>query len=49
MSLSLDGLQMFAMTGELFFVSPALKYALEANEFHYLEFSEGLSAFARVA
>jgi len=48
-SLSLDGLQLFAMNGEHFFVSPSLKYALEVNEFHYLEFSEGLSVFAGAA
>jgi hypothetical protein len=48
-SLGLHGLQMFSMNGEHFFVSPSLKYALEANEFHDLEFSEGLSAFAGAA
>ena len=48
-SLALDGLKMFAMNGEHFFVSPSLKFALEANEFSYLEFSEGLSGFAGAA
>lgn len=48
-SLDLDGVRMFAMNGEHFFVSPSLKFALEANEFAYLEFSEGLSAFAGAA
>ncbi|MFO1220087.1 MAG: hypothetical protein U1E89_17095 [Burkholderiaceae bacterium] len=47
--LTLDGMQMFAMNGEHFFVSPSLKFALEANEFGYLEFSEGLTAFAGAA
>ena len=47
--LALDGMQMVAMNGEYFFVSPSLKFALEANEFSYLEFSEGLSEFARAA
>ncbi len=46
-ALALDGLQMYAMNGEHFFVSPSLKFALEANEFSYLQFSEGLSGFAR--
>lgn len=45
-SLTLDGMRMFAMNGEHYFVSPSLKFALEANEFSYLQFSEGLSAFA---
>jgi hypothetical protein len=40
---------MFAMNGEHFFVSPSLKFALEANEFSYLHFSEGLSGFASAA
>ena len=48
-ALALEGLQMLAMNGEHFFVSPALKFALEANEFSYLEFSEGLRGFARAA
>ena len=48
-TLPLDGPRMFAMNGEHFFVSPSLKYALEANAFSYLQFSEGLSAFASVA
>ena len=48
-SLALDGLQMFAMNGEHFFVSPLLKFALEANEFGYLEFSAGLTGFASAA
>ena len=48
-SLALDGLQMFAMNGEHFFVTPSLKFALEANQFSYLEFSEGQSAFAGAA
>jgi len=48
-ALALDGMQMFAMNGEHFFVSPSLKFALEANEFSYLQFSEGLSGFARAA
>ena len=48
-ALALDGLQMYAMNGEHFFVSPSLKFALEANEFSYLEFSEGLSGFAGAA
>ncbi|MET0987407.1 MAG: hypothetical protein ABW034_18595 [Steroidobacteraceae bacterium] len=48
-ALALDGLQMYAMNGEHFFVSPSLKFALEANEFSYLQFSEGLSGFARAA
>ena len=48
-SLDLDGLQVFAMNGEHFFVTPSLKYALEANQFSYLEFSEGQSAFAGAA
>jgi hypothetical protein len=48
-SLDLDGLQMFAMNGEHFFVSPSLKFALEANEFSYLESSEGLTGFAGAA
>ena len=48
-SLALEGLQMFAMNGEHFFVSPSLKFALEANEFSYLEFTEGLSSFAGAA
>jgi len=47
--LALDGRQMLAMNGEHFFVSPSLKFALEANEFSYLQFSEGLSAFAGAA
>lgn len=48
-SLSLDGLQMFSLNGEHFFVSPSLKFALEANEFSYLDFSEGLSGFEGAA
>lgn len=48
-SLNLDGLQLYVMTGEHFFVSPSLRYALEANEFHYLEFSECMSGFAGAA
>jgi hypothetical protein len=48
-SLALDGLQMFSLNGEHFFISPSLKFALEANEFSYLEFSEGLSGFASAA
>ena len=48
-TLSLDGRQILAMNGEHFFVSPSLKFALEANEFSYLQFSEGLSAFASAA
>ena len=48
-SLALDGLQMFSLNGEHFFASPSLKFALEANEFSYLEFSEGLSGFAGAA
>jgi hypothetical protein len=48
-ALALDGLQVYAMNGEHFFVSPPLKFALEANEFSYLEFSEGLSGFAGAA
>ena len=48
-ALTLDGLQMFAMNREHFFVSPALKFALEANEFSYLQFAEGLSGFASAA
>lgn len=48
-ALALDGLQMFAMNGEHFFVSPSLKFALEANEFSYLQFSEGLNSFAGAA
>ena len=48
-SLALDGMQMFAMNGEHFFVSPSLMFALEANEFSYLEFSEGLTGFAGAA
>jgi hypothetical protein len=48
-SLDLDGRQILAMNGEHFFVSPSLKFALEANEFGYLQFSEGLSAFAGAA
>jgi hypothetical protein len=45
-TLALDGRQLLAMNGEHFFVSPSLKFALEANEFSYLQFSEGLSGFA---
>ena len=48
-ALALDGLQMFSMNGEYYFVSPSLKFALEANEFSYLQFSEGLSGFAGAA
>lgn len=48
-SISLDGLQMYAMNGEYFFVSPPLKHALEANAFSYIAFSEGLSGFAGAA
>ena len=48
-SLALDGRQILAMNGEHFFVSPSLKFALEANEFSYLQFTEGLSAFASAA
>ena len=48
-ALALDGLRMYAMNGEHFFVSPSLKFALEANEFSYLQFSEGLGGFARAA
>jgi hypothetical protein len=48
-SLDLDGLQLLAMNGEHYFVSPSLRFALEANEFHFLQFSEGLSAFAGAA
>jgi hypothetical protein len=48
-TLALEGRQLVAMNGEHFFVSPSLKFALEANEFSYLQFSEGLSAFARAA
>jgi len=48
-SLALDGRQLVAMNGEHFFVSPSLKFALEANEFSYLQFSEGLSGFAHAA
>jgi hypothetical protein len=48
-SLALDGRHILAMNGEHFFVSPSLKFALEANEFSYLQFTEGLSAFASAA
>ena len=48
-ALTLEGLRMFEMNGEHYFVSPALKFALEANEFSYLQFSEGLSAVASAA
>jgi len=48
-SLALDGLRMFSMNGEHFFVTPSLRFALEANQFSYLEFSEGQSAFAGAA
>ena len=48
-ALLLDGRHILAMSGEHFFVSPSLKFALEANEFSFLQFSEGLSAFARAA
>jgi hypothetical protein len=48
-SLDLDGLEMYAMSGEHYFVSPSLKYALEANAFHYLEFTEGLPTRASAA
>jgi hypothetical protein len=48
-SMDLEGLQMFAMSGEHYFVSPSLKYALEANAFHYLEFTEGLPSRASAA
>ena len=48
-ALALTGLQMYAMNGEHFFVSPSLKFALEANEFSYLQFSEGMSGFAGAA
>ena len=48
-SLTLEGLHMVAMNGEHYFVSLSLKYALEANAFGYLEFSEGHSVFARAA
>ena len=46
---SVEGLQIFAMNGEHFFVSASLKFALEANEFSYLQFSEGPRAFASAA
>jgi hypothetical protein len=45
-SLNLDGMRIFAMNGEHYFITPSLKFALEANEFSYLQFSEGLSGFA---
>ncbi len=48
-TLSLDGRQILVLNGEHFFVSPSLKFALEANEFSYLQFSEGQSAFASAA
>ena len=48
-TLTLEGRQILAMNGEHFFVSPSLKFALEANEFSYLQFTEGLSAFASAA
>jgi hypothetical protein len=48
-SLALDGRQILTVNGEHFFVSPSLKFALEANEFSYLQFTEGLSAFASAA
>ena len=48
-AITLDGLQLMAMNGEHYFVSPSLKFALEANEFSYLQFSEGLSSFAGAA
>ena len=48
-SLSLEGRHLLVMNGEHFFVSPTLKFALEANEFPYLQFTEGLSAFASAA
>ena len=48
-TLSLEGLQLLTMNYEHFFASPSLKYALEANAFGYLEFSEGLGAFAGAA
>ena len=48
-ALALDGRQILAMNGEHYFVSPSLKFALEANEFSYLQFSEGLSGFAGAA
>ena len=48
-SLGLEGVQMLSMSGEHYFVSPSLKYALEANAFHYLEFTEGLPAHASAA
>lgn len=48
-ALALDGMQLLAINREHYFVSPPLKFALEANEFDYLQFSEGLSGFAGAA
>ena len=48
-ALVLEGLQLLAMNEEHFFVSPSLKFALEANEFSFLQFTEGRSAFASAA
>ena len=44
--LAIDGMRLLTLEDEYYFVSPDLKAALEAGSFGYLQFSEGLSAFA---
>ena len=48
-TLELQGPRLLCMSGEYFFVSPALKQLLEESPFKYLQFSEGLEGFASAA
>jgi hypothetical protein len=47
--IALDGMRLLSMGDEYFFASPTLKQALEASDFKYLTFTEGLSGFAASA
>lgn len=44
--ISLEGPRLLTMNDEYYFASPELKSRLEASQFTYLSFSEGLSEFA---
>ncbi|SRR5260221_601208 len=44
--IALSGLRFLTMNEQYYFVSPDLKLKLEASNFEYLDFSEGLSSFA---
>lgn len=44
--LALDGMRLLTMDDREYFVSPALRAALDARVFEYLRFTEGLHGFA---